>query len=306
MSTPKNALDQWMNQAGRYDPLSKDEVIKICRKIQAAKPESRYQKMLVNKICLHNLKLVIMIVKRYIRRQNGLAWADNRTEDLLQQGYMGLRCAALRFDPTRGYAFSTYAYMWIQQAVGRYYMEDLVIRVPEHQRREAYNVLIKGKPREGQESNMEKVFERITSALTVSSVNRISATTKQGEEGEEIINVLSYESSIFDTGESDHEPVIEEPFSGEQKHKGLTEEQIVKAEWEEDKQRILYGRRLNIPEEIQKAGISKKNAELLTAWLMSGNLEKACSISGVGRWSVTNKKIHEMIDKVKAYQASLK
>jgi RNA polymerase primary sigma factor len=71
-----------------------------------------------------NLRLVISLARHYTNR--GLPM-----EDLIQEGVFGLRRAAQRFDPGRGYRFSTYATWWIRQAVSRAVMGTVrTIRLP--------------------------------------------------------------------------------------------------------------------------------------------------------------------------------
>lgn len=65
-----------------------------------------------NKIWVHNLRLVVGIARKY-------HWSTISLSDRIQEGNMGLAIAINRFDPTRGYHFSTYATWWIRQAVGR-------------------------------------------------------------------------------------------------------------------------------------------------------------------------------------------
>jgi RNA polymerase primary sigma factor len=101
--------------------LSHREEIELSRRAKAGDKKARQR--LIEK----NLRLVVSVAKKY-RGYYGLPF-----EDLIQEGNIGLMKAAEKFDPERGFRFSTYATWWIRQAVQRAVADKgRTIRVPVH------------------------------------------------------------------------------------------------------------------------------------------------------------------------------
>jgi RNA polymerase primary sigma factor len=106
--------------------ISKAPLLKSDQELELAHQIAKGDVAATQKFVLANLRLVVSIAKRYVGR--GLTLLD-----LIQEGNMGLMLAVHKFDPTRGYKFSTYATWWIRQAIGRAISEQArTVRLPAH------------------------------------------------------------------------------------------------------------------------------------------------------------------------------
>jgi RNA polymerase primary sigma factor len=118
-NTP-NPLGRYLRQIARGRLLTHEEEIDLGRSAREGDETARSE--LIEK----NLRLVIPIAKKY--RGKGLPFGD-----LIQEGNIGLMRAADKFDPEKGFRFSTYATWWIRQAVQRAVADKgRTIRVPVH------------------------------------------------------------------------------------------------------------------------------------------------------------------------------
>jgi len=113
----------YLREIGKIPTLNNEEEINITRAIRKGGVIGEKSK---RKLVQANLRLVVSIAKRY---------ASNNIQllDLIQEGNMGLMRAADKFDPGRGYKFSTFATWWIRQAISRSIADkSRTIRIPVH------------------------------------------------------------------------------------------------------------------------------------------------------------------------------
>src|SRR3712207_2775255 len=119
IETP-NPLARYFGQIGSGRLLTHEEEIDLGRRAREG------DKMARSKLIEKNLRLVIPVAKKY--RGMGLPFGD-----LIQEGNIGLMKAADKFDPEKGFRFSTYATWWIRQAIQRAVADKgRTIRVPVH------------------------------------------------------------------------------------------------------------------------------------------------------------------------------
>jgi RNA polymerase primary sigma factor len=114
----RDLLDRYLADIGRFTLLEHPDLLALARRSRSGDEEAR------KKIILANLRLVVHIARGY--RNRGLALLD-----LIEEGNLGLIHAVDRFEPERGLRFSTYAAIWIRQAILRGLAEQSrSVRIP--------------------------------------------------------------------------------------------------------------------------------------------------------------------------------
>lgn len=115
-----DSIRMYLNEIGRFALINADEEVRLGHLIQQWDQEAR------KRLAEANLRLVVSIAKKYMGRGLGLL-------DLVQEWNVGLFRAVDKFDPDRGFKFSTYATWWIRQGVTRAIADQArTIRVPVH------------------------------------------------------------------------------------------------------------------------------------------------------------------------------
>jgi RNA polymerase primary sigma factor len=102
-----DAMSLFLQEAARYPLLRPAEELELARRIEQGDLRAK------EKLITHNLRLVVSIAKRY------QSAGDLTLLDLIQEGMLGLIRAAEKFDWRKGFRFSTYATLWIRQAIQR-------------------------------------------------------------------------------------------------------------------------------------------------------------------------------------------
>jgi len=177
----------YLREIGKIPLLSSDEEMELARRIIEGDKKAK------DKMAEANMRLVVSIAKRYSGR--GLDFLD-----LIQEGNTGLLRAVEKFDPDKGFKFSTYATWWIRQAITRAIADQArTIRIPVHMI-ESINKLVRTQRRLTQELNREPTMEELSKEMDmepekIEYINKIRQETSSldagiGRDGDEEDSVL--------------------------------------------------------------------------------------------------------------------
>lgn len=141
-----------LREIGKIPLLNAEEELELAQKVVAGDKRAK------DKMAEANMRLVVSIAKRYSGR--GLDFLD-----LIQEGHTGLLRAVEKFDPDKGFKFSTYATWWIRQAITRAIADQArTIRIPVHMV-ETINKLLRTQRRMTQELNREPTIDELAKEL---------------------------------------------------------------------------------------------------------------------------------------------
>ncbi len=207
-----NALGLYLREMGRVPLLTAEEEMRLAVQAQQGKLEQQraiqYNTLPNDKVMEQakearrrlieaNLRLVVSIAEKY--QKNGLALLD-----LIQEGNKGLMVAAEKFDPTKGYKFSTYATWWIRQAVSRAIANQArTIRLPVHMF-EKNNRVARVRARLYQDLGREPLAEEIAQQMGT-SVEKVHEILKASNQP------ISLETAVGEDNDSELGDFLEDP-----------------------------------------------------------------------------------------------
>ena len=144
----------YLREIGKIPLLNSEQELALAQRVVAGDKEAKDQ------MAEANMRLVVSIAKRYVGRGLDLL-------DLIQEGNTGLLRAVEKFDPDKGFKFSTYATWWIRQAITRAIADQArTIRIPVHMV-ETINKLLRTQRRLTQDLNREPSNEEIAKEMEI-------------------------------------------------------------------------------------------------------------------------------------------
>ena len=175
-----DGIPSYLSRLTQAPLLTPEEEIELTRAAQ------RGDKLAKQRLIESNMRLVINIAKTYRNRSIPL-------EDLIQEGAIGLMQAADRFDPDKGFRFSTYATHWIRQAIGRAIdNKSKAIRLPAHVS-QSLRKIEKERTRLAREMGCEPTSEQIAFAMGISAKKLLTLIQSSQD-------LLSLDMTVGDSG----------------------------------------------------------------------------------------------------------
>jgi RNA polymerase primary sigma factor len=185
----------YLREIGKIPLLTSEEELALAKRVVAGDKRAKDQ------MAEANMRLVVSIAKRYVGRGLDLL-------DLIQEGNTGLLRAVEKFDPDKGFKFSTYATWWIRQAITRAIADQArTIRIPVHMV-ETINKLLRTQRRLTQELNREPTNEEIAKEMDIDvdkvehimkikqDISSLDASIRDDEEDSVLADFIEDEDTI--------------------------------------------------------------------------------------------------------------
>lgn len=185
----------YLREIGKIPLLSAEEELELAQRVVAGDKAAK------DKMAEANMRLVVSIAKRYVGRGLDLL-------DLIQEGNTGLLRAVEKFDPDKGFKFSTYATWWIRQAITRAIADQArTIRIPVHMV-ETINKLLRTQRRLTQELNREPTNDEIAKAMEIEvdkvehimkikqDISSLDASVRDDEEDSVLADFIEDEDTV--------------------------------------------------------------------------------------------------------------
>jgi RNA polymerase primary sigma factor len=185
----------YLREIGKIPLLNAEEELALAQRVVAGDKKAK------DEMAEANMRLVVSIAKRYVGRGLDLL-------DLIQEGNTGLLRAVEKFDPDKGFKFSTYATWWIRQAITRAIADQArTIRIPVHMV-ETINKLLRTQRRLTQELNREPTNEEIASEMEIDvdkvehimkikqDISSLDASIRDDEEDSVLADFIEDEDTI--------------------------------------------------------------------------------------------------------------
>lgn len=202
----------YLREIGKIPLLTAEEELALANKVVSGDKRAKDQ------MAEANMRLVVSIAKRYSGR--GLDFLD-----LIQEGNTGLLRAVEKFDPSKGFKFSTYATWWIRQAITRAIADQArVIRIPVHMV-ETINKLLRTQRRMTQELNREPTIDELAREMEMEpekieyvmkikqDVNSLDAAVRDDEE-DSVLGDFIEDEDTKSPDESATEQLLKEQVQG--------------------------------------------------------------------------------------------
>jgi len=185
----------YLREIGKIPLLTAEEELALAQRVKSGEKKAK------DEMAEANMRLVVSIAKRYVGRGLDLL-------DLIQEGNTVLLRAVEKFDPDKGFKFSTYATWWIRQAITRAIADQArTIRIPVHMV-ETINKLLRTQRRLTQELNREPTHEEISKEMEIDvekvehimkikqDISSLDASVRDDEEDSVLADFIEDEDTI--------------------------------------------------------------------------------------------------------------